>query len=359
MSAVLKSSYGATLGREDAFDRAINLALEQLQQKSADVALNVPSRLPGGGSVTARVRVTNRTGHKLPTGYPEGRRMWLHVVAKDGLGATLYESGRYDEAAFDLVVDADLRIYETSHGIHGAGTSSFHLVLNDRILRDTRIPPAGFVPEARTLPVGATFQTLPDGSLAHWDDAEYVFAVAPSATGPITVTASLYYQTASKSYIEFLRDENTSGPDPFDPDPEAPSRGEKMYALWEANGRSAPILMRSVTRRIDLGRPAPIAATAPGPPPVSTLRAPDPNPFREHTSIEYSLAFDGQVKLAVFDVAGRRVRTLTEAHAIAGTHRVAWDGKDEAGRPAATGSYFVRLEQERAAPLVTRALLLR
>lgn len=73
MSSVLKSLYGASLERVDEFDRAINLALEQLQQNSADLALNVPSRLPGGGPVAARVRVVNRTGHKLPTRLPLAR----------------------------------------------------------------------------------------------------------------------------------------------------------------------------------------------------------------------------------------------------------------------------------------------
>ena len=46
-----------------------------------------------GDSSRADVTVTNRTGHKLPTGYPEGRRMWLHVVARDEGGTVVYESG--------------------------------------------------------------------------------------------------------------------------------------------------------------------------------------------------------------------------------------------------------------------------
>jgi len=44
----------------------------------------------------AHVTVTNRTGHKLPTGYPEGRRMWINVVARDEGDNVIWESGAYD-----------------------------------------------------------------------------------------------------------------------------------------------------------------------------------------------------------------------------------------------------------------------
>jgi cytochrome c553 len=48
------------------------------------------------GELTVRVEVANLTGHKLPTGYPS-RRLWLHLVARDGGGQIVFESGRPDE----------------------------------------------------------------------------------------------------------------------------------------------------------------------------------------------------------------------------------------------------------------------
>jgi flagellar hook assembly protein FlgD len=46
----------------------------------------------------------------------------------------------------------------------------------------------------------------------------------------------------------------------------------------------------------------------------------------------------------VYDVAGRLVRILeTQMHRAPGTHRVAWDGTDEAGTPAASGVYFYEM----------------
>ena len=41
------------------------------------------------------MHVMNETGHKLPTGYPDGRRMWLHVRAFDEQRTVVFESGRY------------------------------------------------------------------------------------------------------------------------------------------------------------------------------------------------------------------------------------------------------------------------
>ena len=68
-----------------------------------------------------------------------------------------------------------------------------------------------------------------------------------------------------------------------------------------------------------------------------------PNPFRAETTIAYSVAVGGPVTIELFDVAGRRVRTLVSASQPAGTHRVTWNGDADAGRPAAAGIYFVRL----------------
>ncbi|MFN8178142.1 MAG: FlgD immunoglobulin-like domain containing protein [bacterium] len=358
MSTVLSGLYGTSLGRTAAYQRAANLALDNLQNRSANLGLSVPSRLAGSGNVTAKVRVTNLTGHKLPTGYPEGRRMWLSVLVQDGDGNTLFESGHYDADSAQLVVDPDLHVYESRHGVHGQGPS-FHLVLNDRIFYDSRIPPAGFVPETRTQPVGYTFEALPGGTLANWDEPAYSFAIPDSTVGPVTVTASLWYQTASRPYVDFLRDANVSGPDPLDPDPQAPSRGEKIHTLWENNNRSAPVLMRSVTRRIYLDRPSPTTALAPEPPPVPQLQTPAPNPFRDATEVVFSLPRPSETHLAVFDVTGRRVRSLAAGSLALGEHRVRWDGRDEHGRAAAAGFYFLRLDVNDGTSLVQRVLLLR
>jgi hypothetical protein len=63
------------------------------------------------------------------------------------------------------------------------------------------------------------------------------------------------------------------------------------------------------------------------------------------------------VRFAIYDVAGRRVRSLLAARVPAGTRRVTWDGKDESGNAARTGMYFARLSGEFRGRVVRAALL--
>jgi hypothetical protein len=67
-----------------------------------------------------RVMVVNRAGHKLPTGYVEGRRMWLQVEGYDENGARIFVSGAYDEMAGTIDADPDLKIYHSEHGLSPA-----------------------------------------------------------------------------------------------------------------------------------------------------------------------------------------------------------------------------------------------
>src|SRR5690606_18261541 len=71
-----------------------------------------------------------------------------------------------------------------------------------------------------------------------------------------------------------------------------------------------------------------------------------PNPFVAETIIPYRLAAAGAVRLEIFDLQGRRVRTLLEANLPPGEHRVRWDGQSDAGRAVASGVYLVRLKTE-------------
>ncbi len=69
-----------------------------------------------------------------------------------------------------------------------------------------------------------------------------------------------------------------------------------------------------------------------------------PNPFEEQTEIAFRLGVANTVRVEVFDVLGRRVRTLLEADRGIGRHTVVWDGKDDAGRTMASGLYVCRLQ---------------
>lgn len=78
-------------------------------------------------------------------------------------------------------------------------------------------------------------------------------------------------------------------------------------------------------------------------PAVSYVAAASPNPFRESTSIHFGLAQVATIRLELFDVRGRRVRTLVHGQQAAGTHFANWDGRDEVGEPVSAGVFFARL----------------
>ena len=217
---------------------AIQAGIERARymlQNAADLDVNIQD-----GKLVARV--TNQTGHKLPTGYPEGRRIWLNVKFYDAGNNLIAESGAYDPVTAELAHDAQAKIYEVHPGI-GENISSvvgidpgpsLHFVLNNGIVSDNRIPPRGFTNAAFAsfggLPVGHSYI---DGQ--HWDDTAYVI---PAATSRAEVR--LFYQSTSKEFVEFLRDENKTD-----------TKGQFMYDLWVNNGKCPPELMVQDTWVID------------------------------------------------------------------------------------------------------------
>lgn len=196
-----------------------------------------------GDVAGATVRVTNKTGHKLPTGYPEGRRMWLEITVLDADGTVLTGSGRYDAESHELEHDAAERTYEVKLGV--GDSPSFHFIQNDTRLEDTRIPPKGFAAPAELdmEPVGRDYGDG-NGGYRGYDDASYVLPVC--GEGPARIRARLRFQTTTKEYIEFLRDH---APDSLDPN--EGNWGARAYDAWLAYGGAEPVDMAEA--EVDLG----------------------------------------------------------------------------------------------------------
>jgi hypothetical protein len=92
---------------------------------------------------------------------------------------------------------------------------------------------------------------------------------------------------------------------------------------------------------VDVPEP-PVAEAVPG---RTALHQNVPNPFNPVTTIRFDVAHAGRVRLHIYDVAGRRLRTLVDARMGAGAGKsVVWDGLDAAGRRLPSGLYFYRLE---------------
>ena len=109
---------------------------------------------------------------------------------------------------------------------------------------------------------------------------------------------------------------------------------------------------------------AAVTATVPGPGSGKLLALADgplllqnaPNPFNSQTVISWFLLKPGPTRLEVFTLTGQRVEVLHQGPQQAGLHRLHWEGRDEQGRPLASGIYIYRLAT--AEGVLTQKLIL-
>ena len=93
------------------------------------------------------------------------------------------------------------------------------------------------------------------------------------------------------------------------------------------------------------GRPTAVVETeSDALPEESALAQNYPNPFNAETAISYRLRVAEHVDLAIFDLAGQRVRTLFSGRREAGAYALRWDGRNESGTAVASGVYLYRLD---------------
>ena len=235
-------------GNKELDSKAIDLgkkrALTQLRE-AATLSL-VPAE-----STKAILRVTNLTGHKLPTGYPEGRRMWLNIKFLNSEGTVLKEIGKYglkEDTLLDkpvkvpTILDPEVaRVYECIPAISDKQAEkynktpgkSFHFVLNDIIAKDNRIPPKGFnnsqFDEHLSAPVDAAYE---DGQ--YWDDVELEL---PADCKKIVV--NLLYQSVSWEYLKFLVEENKTD-----------NSGKLLYEAWNRTDKCAPVVIAEMEKSL-------------------------------------------------------------------------------------------------------------
>jgi hypothetical protein len=237
------------------------------------------------------VKVVNLTGHRLISGYPEGRRMWLNVKWYDDDGVLVREDGRYGDLTVlldgtpievrTLLEPATTRVYEAHNGMtqewaaqllalgqsaslplgydrttgavtrtlgelaaQAPGTShqTFRFVLNNTVKADNRIPPYGMrydeAAKRNALPEPATQygNPGPGGMYRYWDEVP----LAPPA-GAAYATVDLLYQPTSWEYIQFLYLANTRE-NVF-----LGAEGVNLLDAWLNTGMAEPYVMASTT----------------------------------------------------------------------------------------------------------------
>jgi hypothetical protein len=104
------------------------------------------------------------------------------------------------------------------------------------------------------------------------------------------------------------------------------------FELHASQGEHTPPVMSAIsTRNVDI-------------PAGFLLQQGYPNPFNPSTLIGYALPVEGVVEMAVYDLLGKRVRTLVSEQRSAGHWQTIWDGRDSRGMPVASGTYFYTME---------------
>jgi len=216
---------------------AVNMSM----QRTADMLAAASDMDVNQNGSQLDIRVTNWSGHKLPTGMPEGRRMWLNVQYLDENGAAIEELGSYDWSTATLD-EASTQVWQCKLGVSQSVADetgvdagpSFHLVLCNEVLSDNRIPPVGFTNAGfdaiRAAPVGVIYDDE-----QHWSDT--AFSIPADAEQAVV---TLYFQTTTREMMEFLRDANVTD-----------DRGQIAYDAWVARGKSAPVIMDSTTIALD------------------------------------------------------------------------------------------------------------
>lgn len=233
-------------------------ALDAAETRARDTLSEAATMSLYGDDLT----IVNHTGHKLPTGYPEGRRMWVRVTWEDALGSVIQVDGGTENITADIdgsptlipdVLDVDgntTKIYQAKHGISqdwaakliaaplnlsgsiplmfdretgavvetlgglaasapGTVHESFHFILNNEVISDNRIPPYQMDYD---IAVDRNAQPVPDtqygdpgaGGVYDYKD---VLTLSP----PIGATyglVELLYEPVSWEYAYFLKNAN-------------------------------------------------------------------------------------------------------------------------------------------------------
>ncbi|MCG8023029.1 MAG: hypothetical protein JAZ02_03440 [Candidatus Thiodiazotropha endolucinida] len=215
--------YDVTSSRQAALDARVLDNLDFVDGATARISVvNQPESLRPGDTGSVKFRITNLTGHKLTTGYGEGRQMWLHVRIWTKSG-TILEDGAVDPASGEVLVADHDDIFEMhalaegygdlldedSDGLVTEHEKEFHFVLLNKVVKDNRIPPEGY-DKAAYMAQGAFIipaDEYADGQ--NWADREYTFTVPANARGNIKLEAKLMYKTFSNHYVDFLAEKDS------------------------------------------------------------------------------------------------------------------------------------------------------
>ncbi len=292
----------------DEIDSTLARTRRQLRRQTAD--LDATYAWPHPDTLEVTLTVHNKTGHKLPTGFPS-RRLWLNVQLSTDTGVTVFESGGWNADLADI--DHLDEPFEPHHDVIRTeqavavyqslmadvdGELTWTLLRGASYLKDNRIPPEGFTTE------GAAYDSMKIVGLAAVDE-NFNRSGSSEGTGadrviyriggltqstPYTFSARLLYQALSRGFVDDLA--------------QYPGQAVADFNTYYSRIDETPVTVDS------LG----ISITSTGTesddqiPGLSLELYPNPA-----TDVVWFLISDpqGAVQVVVYDLVGREVATLT------------------------------------------------
>ncbi|MGF1702469.1 cytochrome c family protein [Photobacterium makurazakiensis] len=153
------------------------LARSMLRSAAKIEFVDLPNKIQAGELVTVKVKVTNiGAGHKLPTGFPEGREVWIDFTASTPDDNLIYRSGAIEDGH----TEKNTRNFKVTLGDVDGNIVELNVWEVDRILSDTRIPPKGY------------------------SIVEYTFLMPDNLNQDITLSATLKYWPFSQKLVDEL-----------------------------------------------------------------------------------------------------------------------------------------------------------
>lgn len=189
------------------------LTSNQLETRTGQVSI-VNSSFDNG-EISVTLAVSDRAGHKFPTGFPS-RRAWIQFTVTDSNGKVVFESGAPNadgsikgndgdakagtyEPHYDVITDAgQVQIYESVMR-DTDGNVTYNLLRGSSYLKDNRLLPTGFDKVTASADTGVYGEALTDANFTGGSD-QVTYKISLKGSGPYTVTARLLYQTVSYQF---------------------------------------------------------------------------------------------------------------------------------------------------------------
>jgi hypothetical protein len=207
----------------DHLDGTLQRVLNQLQHNT--LALSVTEAQTSGGTLTVRLQLDNKAGHKLPTGFPS-RRAWIHLVVEDSNGQVIFESGKAqpdgsivgadsdaDAAAcephYDVIMAPDqVQIYESVMQDQ-AKKVTYTVLGGHTYVKDNRLLPNGFDKATAGTDFAVQGAAMTDANFLGGGDQVTYQISTQGKSGPYAVTAEVLYESVSYRFAQDLARDDT------------------------------------------------------------------------------------------------------------------------------------------------------